>query len=199
MVDTGDWNGPVSQWILETGGALMPEFNQAFGTGLAAAGHGDFEAARKALDTMEGVLPRLSGLFDHVGMTSEDPSRTVPGIERDELRAAITLAEGDGQQAIALAQKAADAAKLLPYAFGPPYPDKPPFELLGDILLHEHRAQDAEKAFQEALLREPRRTQSLLGLLRASREAGDQSAASQARYELQKIWHAADHPMPLVR
>jgi tetratricopeptide (TPR) repeat protein len=199
MVDTGDWNGPVSRWSVETGGALMPEFNQAFGTGLAAAGRGDVAAARKSLDTMEAGLLRLPGLFDHVGMTPADPERSVPGIECDELRAAISLAEGDGPKAVALAQKAADAAKVLPYAFGPPYPDKPPYELLGDILLHEHHAQDAGKAFQEALLRAPRRTQSLLGLLRATRDADGHSAAEQARYELQKIWHAADHPMPLIQ
>ena len=184
MVDTGDWSGPVSQGSVETGGALMPEFNQAFGTGLAAAGRGDVTTARNALGIMEGILTRLTGLFDKVGMSTEDPLRTVPGIECDELRAATSLAEGDGSRAVAFAEKAAETAKTLPYAFGPPYPDKPPYELLGDILLHEHRAQDAEKAFQEALLRAPRRTQSLLGLLRAARDVGDQAVVEQARYEL---------------
>jgi tetratricopeptide (TPR) repeat protein len=199
LVDTGDWNGPVSRWTIMTSGALMPEFNQAFGTGLAAAESGDVAKAREALATMETVLPRLPRLFDHVGMTTEDPERTVPGIERDELRAAISLAEGDGPQAIAFAQKAADAAKTLPYAFGPPYPDKPSFELLGEVLLHEQHAREAEKAFREALSCAPRRTQSLLGLLRASRESGDHATATEARYELQKIWRSADHPMPLVQ
>jgi tetratricopeptide (TPR) repeat protein len=199
MIDAADWSGPVSRWTMNTGGALMPEFNQAFGTGFAAAECGDAAAARKALATMESVLPKLSALFDHVGMTPENPERDVPGIECDELRAAISLAEGDGDQAVALAQKAASAAKALPYAFGPPYPDKPPFELLGEILLHEHRAQDAQKAFQEALLRAPRRTQSLLGLLRASQASEDQPTAAQTRAELKKIWHAGDHALPALR
>jgi tetratricopeptide (TPR) repeat protein len=199
MVDTGDWNGPVSKWTINTDGALMPEFNQAFGTGLAAAESGNVATARNALGILDSLLPKLSGLFDLVGMTPGDPMRAVPGIERDELRAAISLAEGEGPQAIALAQRAAAAAEMLPYAFGPPYPDKPPFELLGDILLQEQQAKEAERAFQEALSRTPRRTQSLLGLLRASRESGDPAAPNGARYELRKIWHEADHPMPLVQ
>jgi tetratricopeptide (TPR) repeat protein len=199
LVDTGDWNSPASRWTIEPGGALMPEINQAYGTGLAAAERGDAGAARKALATMDSVLPGLPALSDHVGMTPEDPERAVPGIERDELRAAISLAEGDGSQAVALAQKAAAAAKALPYAFGPPFPEKPPFELLGEILLHEHRAQEAQKAFQEALLRAPRRTQSLLGLLRASQASGDQPTASQTRSELREIWHAADRTLPGLR
>jgi tetratricopeptide (TPR) repeat protein len=195
LLDTSDWSDPVSQWNIETGGALMPEFDQSFGTGFAAAERGDLAAARQSLAVMESVMPKLPALFDHAGMTPEDPERAVPGIERDELQAGILMAEGNGGQAIVLAQKAAAAAKSLPYAFGPPYPDKPAYELLGEILLHEHRAPEAEKAFQESLLRAPHRTQSLLGLLRASKAAGDQAAAGKAESELSKIWHAADHPM----
>ncbi len=195
VLDTSDWNGPASKWTIETGGALMPEFNQAWGTGFAAAESGDAASARRSLATMQSLLPKLPALFDHVGMTPEDPERQVPAIECDELEAEISLAAGDGHKAIALAQKAADAAKALPYAFGPPYPDKPAFELLGEFLLHENQWQAAEKAFQEALLRTPRRTQSLAGLVRAAGAAGDRDTASNAESELRKIRHAADQPV----
>lgn len=66
------------------------------------------------------VLPKLSTLFDHAGMAPQDPGRAVPGIERDEFRAVISLAEGNADQAVALARKAADEAKVISYAFGPP-------------------------------------------------------------------------------
>ena len=95
-------------------------------------------------------------------------------------------------QAVALAQKAAAAEKSLPYAFGPPYPSKPSFELLGEILLREHRPQEAQRAFQQALLMTPRRTEALAGLLEASRALGDQVTAEQAQSELRKIRRAAD-------
>jgi tetratricopeptide (TPR) repeat protein len=199
LIDTGDWNGEISRWTIDTAGALAPEFNQAYGTGFAAAERGDTATARKSLAAMEAILPKLPALFDHVGMTPEDPERGVPGIERDQLEALILAAEGHGDQAIAKAREAATGEKSLPYAFGPPYPEKPSFELLGEILLREHRAKEAQQAFQQALLRTPRRTESLLGLLQASRALGDQATASEAQAELRKIRHAADHPQAEMR
>ena len=148
---------------------------------------------------MDAILPKLPALFDRTGMTPEDPERGVPGIERDQVEALILAAEGHGDQAVALARKAAAGARSLPYAFGPPYPEKPSFELLGEILLREHRAQEAQQAFQQALLLTPRRTESLLGLLQASRALGDQATAAEAQAELRKIRHAADHPQAEMR
>ena len=199
MIDTGDWNGEISRWTIDTAGALVPGFNQAYGTGFAAAERGDSATARKSLAAMDAILPKLPALFDHAGMTPEDPERGVPGIERDQVEALILAAEGHGDQAVALARKAAAGERSLPYAFGPPYPEKPSFELLGEILLREHRAQEAQQAFQQALLLTPRRTESLLGLLQASRALGDQATAAEAQAELRKIRHAADHPQAEMR
>ena len=199
MVDTGDWNGEISRWTIDTAGALVPGFNQAYGTGFAAAERGDSATARKSLAAMDAILPKLPALFDRTGMTPEDPERGVPGIERDQVEALILAAEGHGDQAVALARKAAAGERSLPYAFGPPYPEKPSFELLGEILLREHRAQEAQQAFQQALLLTPRRTESLLGLLQASRALGDQATAAEAQAELRKIRHAADHPQAEMR
>jgi tetratricopeptide (TPR) repeat protein len=192
MVNTGDWNGDVSRWTVDLGGAMVPEFNEAYGTGLAAAERGELAAARKSLQAMDAILPKLPALFDHRGMTPEDPYRAVPEIERNQIEAVILSHEGHGDQAIAPAQKAATAAKSLPYAFGPPQPEKPSFELLGEILLREHRPQEAQRAFQQALLMTPRRTEALAGLLEASRALGDQVTAEQAQSELRKIRRAAD-------
>jgi tetratricopeptide (TPR) repeat protein len=194
LVNTGDWSGEASGWTVDLGGALVPTFNEAYGTGLAAAEGGDLEAARKSLATMDAILPKLPALFDQKGMTPEDPYRAVPGIERDQIEAVILSQEGHGDQAISLAQKAAAEGKSLPYAFGPPQPEKPSFELLGEILLRQHRAQEAQQAFQQALLLTPRRTKALTGLLEASRALGDQITAEQAQAELRKIRQEAEHP-----
>ena len=37
LVDTGRWQGEVAGWTVDLGGALMPQFNDAFATGFAAA------------------------------------------------------------------------------------------------------------------------------------------------------------------
>jgi Tfp pilus assembly protein PilF len=192
LIDTAHWDGDVSKWTVDVAGALMPEFNEAFGTGFAAAQRGDFSTARSSLATMKAMLPRFGALFDQEGMTPEDPERGVPEIERDQLEAMILLAEGHGDEASTLAQKAAAAEKSLPYAFGPPYPPKPSFELLGEILLRQHHAKESQQAFQEALLRAPNRTESLEGLAQASKALGDHETAGATGRVLERILHSAD-------
>jgi uncharacterized protein HemY len=63
--------------------------------------------------------------------------------------------------------------KDMRYAFGPPHPEKPSYELLGELLLKHHQLREAEAAFKEALSRAPGHTESLADLLRASTAAID--------------------------
>jgi len=191
MIDTGVWSGEVSAWTLRLDDALMPDFNQAFATGFAAAERGDTSKAEDSLAALDRILPQLPPVFDQAGVPPQNPERNLPRIERDQLEAAILADKGQGSRAIELAQSAAGAEKNLPYDFGPPHPEKPPYELLGEILLRQDRPADAEQAFEEALLRAPRRTQSLLGLLRASKAAGDTATGEKTRDELRQIWHSA--------
>jgi tetratricopeptide (TPR) repeat protein len=177
LVDTGRWHGDVYGWSVDVGHALVPEFNQAFGTGFAAAESGDLPTARKSLAAMERILPQLPGVFDRAGWTAGDPERRVPEIQKLQLEAVILSAEGHGEQEVVMAQKATAAEKSLPYAFGPPYPEKPSYELLGELLLKQKRPKEARAAFRQALLRAPHRTQSTRGLQLASRAAGVQAAA----------------------
>lgn len=64
-------------------------------------------------------------------------------------------------------QQAVAIGKGLPYAFGPPSPEKPSSELLGELLLKENKAKQAREAFETSLQLAPRRAESLLGLARA--------------------------------
>ena len=85
-------------------------------------------------------------------------------------------------EAITMARKAAEAESNLPYAFGPPFPIKPSYELLAELLLKQNHPHEApEDALRQALLRAPNRTQSLALLERASaasRAAANNSASS---------------------
>lgn len=47
---------------------------------------------------------------------------------------------------------------------GPPAPEKPSYELLGELLLKQNRATDAKAAFESALLRAANRTRTLADL-----------------------------------
>ncbi|MFZ3278941.1 MAG: hypothetical protein WA182_18740 [Candidatus Sulfotelmatobacter sp.] len=190
IVDTGRWNSEVVGWNVD--GAQMPEFNFAFGTGYAAAALGDLAAARESLASLDRLLTQLPALFDNAGASADDPARRVPEIQKVQLEAAILSAEGHGDQAIASMQRAAATGKDLPYAFGPPSPEKPSDELLGELLLKANKAPQAREAFAASLKRAPRRAESLLGLARAENAMGDKAAAANSYAELLQIWKNAD-------
>jgi tetratricopeptide (TPR) repeat protein len=191
MVETGRWHGEVAGWSVDMGGALVPEFNDEFGSGFAAAEDGDVPAARKTLATLGELLPQLPEVFNHAGLPPTDPAWHVPEVQQIELQAAILSAEGHGDEAVAKAQQAVAIAKDLPYAFGPPSPEKPPYELLGELLLRQNKAPQAREAFESSLKRAPRRTASLLGLARAESAMGDKAAAANDFRELLQIWKNA--------
>ncbi len=166
-------------WNVDLGGAQMPEFNFAFGTGFAAAELGDVAAARESLASLERLLAELPALFDHAGVPADDPARRVPEIQKAQIEAVIFSAEGHDDQAIATMQRAIGTGKGLPYAFGPPSPEKPSEELLGELLLKTNNASQAREAFAASLQRTPRRAESLLGLARAESAMGDQSGSGE--------------------
>jgi Tfp pilus assembly protein PilF len=89
-------------------------------------------------------------------------------------------------------QQAIVAGKDSPYAFGPPSPEKPSEELLGELLLKANEALQAREAFAASLQRAPRRAESLLGLARAESAMGDKAAAANSYGELLQIWRNAD-------
>jgi tetratricopeptide (TPR) repeat protein len=192
IVDTGRWNSEAAGWNVEMGDAHMPEFNYAFGTAFAAAEVGDVGAARESLASLDRLLTQLPALFDHAGLPADDPARRVPQIQRLQIEALILSAEGHGDQAIARMQQAIAAGKDLPYAFGPPSPEKPSEELLGEILLKANKASEAREAFAVSLQRAPSRAQSLLGLARAESAMGEKAAAAKSYAELLQIWKNAD-------
>jgi|HubBroStandDraft_2_1064218.scaffolds.fasta_scaffold15219_3 tetratricopeptide (TPR) repeat protein len=192
IVDTGLWDGEVVSWNVDLGGAQMPEFNFAFGTGFAAAELGDVGAARESLASLDRLLTQLPALFDHAGLPADDPARRVPQIQRLQIEAVNLSAERHGDQAIARMEQAILAGKDLPYAFGPPSPEKPSEELLGELLLKANKASEAREAFAASLQRAPRRAESLLGLARAESAMGDKVDAANSYAELLEVWKNAD-------
>jgi len=192
LVDTGRWNSEVVGWNVDLGGAEMPEFNCAFGTGFAAAELGDVVAARESLASLDQLLTQLPALFEHAALPADDPARHVPEIQKLQIEAVILSVEGHGDQAIASMQQATATEKELPYAFGPPSPEKPSEELLGELLLKANKVPQAQEAFAASLKRAPRRAESLLGLARAESAMGDKAAAANSYAELLEVWKNAD-------
>jgi predicted Zn-dependent protease len=109
-----------------------------------------------------------------------------------ELRSAVRLAEGAGEEAVALLREATALEDGMPFEFGPPVAVKPSHELLGETLLALGRAAEAQRAFGRALALAPGRALALRGLARAAAAAGDTAAAGRARGQLRAMHHAAD-------
>ena len=80
----------------------------------------------------------------------------------------------------------------MPYAFGPPYVDKPSHELLGEALLQFGKAKDATIEFRRALKDTPLRPIALRGLARGLESAGTAAEAHATWRSLADVWHGAD-------
>jgi hypothetical protein len=147
-----------------------------FYAGVSAAKRGDAELA-------ERFAADLGKLREQVAATNEYASRGV-AIQEKEVLALAQLARGERDAALALAKEAADGELTLAAPSGPPQPMKPAFELYGEVLLETGHPAEAMAAFEQALLRTPRRTPSLAGLGAAAAAAGDAAKARRVYSEL---------------
>ena len=101
-----------------------------------------------------------------------------------ELEGLLLLHDKKPEEAL---QKLREATRLesgTAFGYGPPFPAKPSFELLGDALLGLGRPKEALQAYESSLERTPRRALSLIGLKKAASATGDTEAAERAKAEL---------------
>jgi len=143
--------------------------------GVSAAKTGDMAAAEAAETALKDITAKVQG-----GPTSYAAKPHL--IREKELGAIVRWAKGQKDEALAFAKEAAEVEKSMAAPSGPPEPIKPAFELYGEMLMEAGRAKEAAQAFEQALLRTPKRTPSVLGLARAAAAAGDQTTA-RARYQ----------------
>jgi tetratricopeptide (TPR) repeat protein len=141
--------------------------------GVSAAKLGDMATAEAAETALKGITAKAQG-----GPTSYAAK---PHLVREkELGAIIRWEKGQKDEGLRFAKEAADAEMTMSAPSGPPEPIKPAFELYGEMLLEAGRAKEAVQAFEQALLRTPKRTPSVQGLAKARVAAGTPTT-SQAR------------------
>ena len=161
-----------------------------FYAGVSAAKRGDADLA-------ERFAADLGKLREQVAATNAYGARGV-AIQEKQVAALAKLARGDRDAALALAKEAADIELTTAAPSGPPQPMKPAFELYGELLLAAKRPADAARAFEQALLRTPRRTPSLAGLGAAAAAAGEVALARRAYSELAAMPGAAPDSAAVV-
>jgi len=142
-------------------GGYSEDQDWIFIAGLSAAklGHPDqAERARARLDAMRQSTESKGDAYAAKPLA----------IMENELASAVQLARGQASEAVRLARQAADIEATLAPPSGPPYPIKPALEFYGEVLLEAGRPAEAATAFQQELLRTPKRTPSVEGLARAA-------------------------------
>jgi tetratricopeptide (TPR) repeat protein len=155
-----------------------------FAAGISAAKRGDVASADSAAAALESRRARTEAQGNTYGAKAQ-------AILASEVEALAELARGRHDAAVKAAEHAAQIELTMAAPSGPPEPIKPALELHGEILFAAGRAAEAVAAFEQSLLRTPRRTPSLLGLARAAAAAGDSSKARQAYTEIASTSGAA--------
>ena len=201
LFDSGQWTSDVVGWRVPTAGHYDAEVLEHFVDGYAALKNGRPREAAAALDRLRTARSELN-----VELTKTPPTDGTAGSARAwaeileaELAGLLQAADGNTAAAIERLSAAARLEQNIPYEFGPPYVDKPAYELLGEVLLEAKKPAEARTAFEKALALTPARTDALIGLMHAAEQSGDAKKAAAVKSELRAIWHDADRLPPELR
>jgi tetratricopeptide (TPR) repeat protein len=96
---------------------------------------------------------------------------SIRAVNKWQVEALLASIKKDHATAIDLMKKATAREEEIGAPYGPPNLIKPSHELFGEILLRAGQPKEAIDKFQAALLRQPNRARSLLGLARATAKA----------------------------
>ena len=145
--------------------------SNALAEGMRAVKTGDRAAAERWLARLRDYSSKHA-----------DRSRSLPILVL-ELEGLLLL-EKKPKAALAKFREAAAMEDKTEFGYGPPFPAKPAFELLGDALLGLDRPEEAAEAYRSSLDRAPRRGLSLKGLRRAAEASGDSATVARMDAEL---------------
>jgi tetratricopeptide (TPR) repeat protein len=152
--------------------------------GLSSALSGSVQAEKSVI-----ALKEMSG----------GPGDSLLMIREMEITALTAARRKDYDQAILSMRQATGLEEMIGPPSGPPGLIKPSHELYGELLLQAGKAREAAAQFKIALLRQPNRARSLLGLARAGVKSGDQPGATAAYTKLLEQWQQADKDLPELR
>ena len=187
IFDTEKWDD-AENWLAPVGVDIpSPHYN--FARAFAATRLGQLDKARTLMADMR---PGGQGNSEIILVAEE------VAILQLELDAILAMSEGDHEKALELLREAVTRHTSMPFRYGPPRISKPTAELLGDVLMELGRAEQASLAYQDQLSRTLLRTNSLLGLARATARTGDATVSREAYSALANIWHNADSALPAL-
>ena len=140
----------------------------------------------------------IRGLASAVNGSSAE-LHSIGQVNKLEVEALNASMKKDHGTAIDLMRKATALEEQMGAPYGPPTLVKPSHELFGEILLRAGKPKEAAEQFQIALLRQPNRARSLLGLARAAAQSGDSAIARSTYTQFLDQWKDADADLPELR
>jgi len=189
LIETRDWAGDVAAWTFRSGDAFDPNLTISFVHTLKAADAGMVAEAGQYHEQFQALSAELEAELAR-------QEETAPGdllyLERlrvmdRELLAAIAMARGEREAAIAHASEASRLEGAMPFSFGPPFVDLPAAEYLGELLLAAGRYGEAAAAFATQLERTRLKPRALQGLADAQQRSGNEAEARYNRLKLEEI------------
>lgn len=187
LIDTELWT-EANDWLAPDG-VEVPTPHYAFARAYAAAKLGQLEEAREHLAE---IRPGGEAANPEIILSAREVD-----ILKLQVESVIATSEGNSEHAISLARQAAEIQASMPFRYGPPRISKPTSELLADLFLELGRYKEASEYYVDQLSRSQMRTNSLIGLTRASAKIGDEATARETYASLSKIWHSADKNLPM--
>jgi len=194
LLETGHWDSPVADWTFTFDAALDPRLTHAFVRTLQHLHRHDPDRAGQHRQRFTTLARQLEARV----RAQPDPAPTelqyLDRLAVMELLLAASTAwhTGDCPGALELARRASAREGDMPHAFGPPFVDLPPAEMLGELLLEAERYDAAAAAFQRQLERSHHKPRALRGLARAERERGNPDRAEFAMQQYRDIHNNAE-------
>jgi hypothetical protein len=168
LFDTEDFDSDVARLTLDLEPTQAQErMTVAYVKALESARAGDAGGIRAQLEIVRKTRAATEKLAADSGMDFGLEARGRSEVIEHQVAALLAGAEGDVGGAVAHARAAVAREEAMPFMFGPPFVDKPSYELLGEILLAAGRKDEAVEAFRSALARTPNRAKSVTGLAAA--------------------------------
>jgi tetratricopeptide (TPR) repeat protein len=181
------------RWDLILDAQTLPVYDKpeqqawrTWATGLAHAARGELDQARASHTEMRGYLKSITA------------SKRALAVADLELEGTILARAGDRKKGYGLFRKAADMEAALIYTEPPAYP-RPVVEGLAETALALSDFGTAEKAFRQALEREPGSGRAFFGLAASLRGQNNSSGAAAMTARALQAWNKADADLPQVR
>ena len=154
--------------------------------GLAYSATGQPDKAKATLADMHKDLDAVTSAKEPIGIAAQ------------ELEATIAARAGDKSKAYELYGKAANREANIMYTEPPAYP-RPVVEGWGNVALALGDYATAEKAYREALAREPGSGRAFFGLAASLEGQGKNAEAQEAKTRAAKAWATADPNLPQMQ